>query len=80
VSGHAIRVERDGAVIESVETADPLAWIDAYQKRFKVADLACLPRFTGGWSAISATTPSAISSRVWRPAPTRISCRRRTSC
>jgi anthranilate synthase component 1 len=48
VRGHEIRVERDGKVVESVETADPLAWIDAYQKRFKVADLACLPRFTGG--------------------------------
>jgi anthranilate synthase component I len=48
VSGHDIRVERDGEVIESVESADPLAWIDAFQQRFKVADLACLPRFTGG--------------------------------
>ena len=48
VSGHEIRVERDGVVVESVETPDPLAWIEDFQRRFEVADLACLPRFTGG--------------------------------
>lgn len=48
VQGQRISLERDGAVIETVETADPLSWIDAFQKRFRVADLACPPRFTGG--------------------------------
>ncbi len=48
ISGQRIRVERDGQVIEDVETADPLAWIDAYQQRFQVAEVAGLPRFTGG--------------------------------
>ncbi|MCG6895865.1 MAG: anthranilate synthase component I [Thiocapsa sp.] len=48
VSGHSIRVERDGRIVEAVESPDPLAWIDAFQKRFRVADLARLPRFTGG--------------------------------
>ncbi len=48
VSGHQISIERDGSVVERAETADPLAWIDAFQKRFRVAEPACLPRFTGG--------------------------------
>lgn len=48
VSGQRVQVERDGAVIESAEVADPLAWIDAYQQRFQVAAVEGLPRFTGG--------------------------------
>ena len=48
VEGHRVQLERDGAVIESAEVADPLAWIDAYQQRFQVAELEGLPRVTGG--------------------------------
>ncbi|MBK1643457.1 anthranilate synthase component I [Thiocapsa imhoffii] len=48
VQGHGVQVERDGVVIEAVETPDPLAWIEGFQNRFVVADLDCLPRFTGG--------------------------------
>ncbi len=48
VSGDHIAVERDGALIEEAETADPLAWIQAFQGRFKVADHPGMPRFTGG--------------------------------
>ncbi|WP_295460988.1 anthranilate synthase component I [uncultured Thiodictyon sp.] len=48
VTGHAIQVERDGALIETAESADPLAWIDAFQARFRVATHPGLPRFTGG--------------------------------
>ncbi|WP_295587171.1 anthranilate synthase component I [uncultured Lamprocystis sp.] len=48
VTGTRIQVERDGALIESVETADPLAWISAFQARFRVAVHQGLPRFTGG--------------------------------
>lgn len=44
------RVERlvAGQLVEAVEVEDPLAWIESYQQKFKVAPLAGLPRFTGG--------------------------------
>ncbi|ADC72852.1 anthranilate synthase component I [Thioalkalivibrio sp. K90mix] len=48
VHGHDITVETDGDVVEQTTETDPLAWIEAYQARFKVADLPGLPRFTGG--------------------------------
>jgi anthranilate synthase component I len=48
IRGHQIQVERDGQVIESTESADPLAWIEQYQSRFQVAEIEGLPRFTGG--------------------------------
>jgi 2-phosphoglycolate phosphatase len=41
-------VERDGAVIEQAEAADPLAWIEAFQQRFSVAEHPDMPRFAGG--------------------------------
>ena len=48
VTGNRIAVERDGVVVEETESADPLAWIDAFQQRFRVATHSGLPRFTGG--------------------------------
>lgn len=48
VHGHDITVETDGKVVEQTTETDPLAWIEAYQARFKVAELPGLPRFTGG--------------------------------
>ncbi len=48
INGNDIRVERDGRVIESTESADPLSWIEDYQGRFSVAEIGGLPRFTGG--------------------------------
>ncbi|HIP53661.1 MAG TPA: anthranilate synthase component I [Chromatiales bacterium] len=48
IRGHAISVERDGEVVETTEAADPLAWIEDYQGRFRVARPEGLPRFSGG--------------------------------
>ncbi|WP_018137889.1 MULTISPECIES: anthranilate synthase component I [unclassified Thioalkalivibrio] len=48
VHGHDITVETDGDLVEQTTETDPLAWIEAYQARFKVAELPGLPRFTGG--------------------------------
>jgi anthranilate synthase component I len=48
IRGHRIEVETDGVVVESLEHADPLAWIEDFQARFRVPDLGGLPRFTGG--------------------------------
>lgn len=43
-----IIIEKDGAVIERITVADPLAYIAEYQQRFLVEEHASLPRFTGG--------------------------------
>jgi len=48
VCGETITIERDAEVVETVQVADPLAWIEAFQSRFKVPDVSGLPRFTGG--------------------------------
>jgi anthranilate synthase component 1 len=48
VTGHRVRVERDGVLLEEAEVADPLAWIESFQARFRVAEPPDLPRFAGG--------------------------------
>ncbi|MGB5830575.1 MAG: anthranilate synthase component I [Thiohalocapsa sp.] len=48
VYGKQIRVECAGELIEEAEADDPLAWIEAYQQRFSVADHPDMPRFAGG--------------------------------
>jgi len=48
VVGHTVTVETDGAIEEQVETDDPLAFIEAFQARFRVPELPELPRFYGG--------------------------------
>ncbi len=48
VDDHTVTITRDGEVIEQVEADDPLAWIEAYQARFKVPEIDHLPRFCGG--------------------------------
>lgn len=48
VNGHQVSIETDGVVTESVEVDDPLAYIEAFQARYRVPDLPDLPRFSGG--------------------------------
>ncbi len=48
VRGHDIEVERDGEIVETAAAQDPLAWIEAFQARFRVPEVEGLPRFTGG--------------------------------
>lgn len=48
VSGNQLTVETDGQVIESQDSSDPFAFIEAYQERFNVAEPEELPRFNGG--------------------------------
>jgi anthranilate synthase component 1 len=43
-----VTLERDGELVEQVETPDPLGWIDSYHRRFSVAEPPDMPRFTGG--------------------------------
>lgn len=48
VRGYAVTIEEAGEVVEQVEATDPLAFIEAFQERFRVPDLDGLPRFFGG--------------------------------
>lgn len=48
VRGNEVTVREDGEVIEQQQVDDPLAFIEAYQARYRVAELPDLPKFTGG--------------------------------
>ena len=48
VTGEHVEVRTDGELVESVDTPDPLTFIEAFQQRFRVAELPGLPRFYGG--------------------------------
>ncbi|OJZ18314.1 MAG: anthranilate synthase component I [Thiobacillus sp. 65-29] len=48
VRAHLLTVETDGVVAEEHSVDDPLAFVAAFQARFKAAPVARLPRFTGG--------------------------------
>jgi len=48
VSGHTVTIETDGRETRREETADPLAWIEAFRAGYRVPEIAGLPRFTGG--------------------------------
>ena len=45
---HTVRYYDQGALVEECERADPLDAIREYQARYRVPDVAGLPRFTGG--------------------------------
>jgi len=48
VTGERVTVLDDGVVTEEHTVADPLAWLAAFQERYRVAQPAHLPRFIGG--------------------------------
>lgn len=48
VRGHQVTVVRNGEVVESSHSDDPLAFVETYQARFNAPDLEELPRFNGG--------------------------------
>jgi anthranilate synthase component 1 len=48
ISGNDLTVVRQGEVVEALTSEDPLAWIEAFQGRYRAPDLPGLPRFTGG--------------------------------
>jgi anthranilate synthase component 1 len=48
VRGHRVLVLHGEAVTEDLESADPLAFVGEYVKRFRAAPLDGLPRFAGG--------------------------------
>ena len=48
IYGRRVVVERDGAVVEEAQAQDPLAWIEQFQARYRVAEHPDMPRFAGG--------------------------------
>ena len=48
VRGQQVTIDTDAGIVEAQETADPLAFIEAFQARFKVALLHSELRFVGG--------------------------------
>ncbi len=48
VHGYQVEVREDGELIESLEVADPLAWVEDFKDRYKVYEPAGMPRFHGG--------------------------------
>ena len=48
INGHDITLLQNNEVIESATSDDPLAWIEAFQSRYRAPELPDLPRFNGG--------------------------------
>lgn len=48
VTGQDIRLEHNGELQETATHANPLIWIEHFKARYKVPDVAGLPRFSGG--------------------------------
>ncbi len=48
VRGERVSVEEGDTVVESLETPDPLAFVAAFQERYRAPEVPGLPRFTGG--------------------------------
>lgn len=75
VAGNVIEVETDGAVVESLQSDDPLAWIEDFQARYRVAEVEGLPRFNGGlvgyfgYDTIRYIEPKLASSSQRKPNP-----------
>ncbi|WP_434457800.1 anthranilate synthase component I [Stutzerimonas urumqiensis] len=46
--GHEVTVTTDDQVVERVESEDPLAFVEAFKARYRVAPVDGLPRFNGG--------------------------------
>ena len=48
ISGKTIEVITDDVVVESIQSDDPLSWIENYQQQFNAYDLGDISRFSGG--------------------------------
>ncbi len=48
VHGHQVTLETDKQVVDQQQVDDPLQYIEDYLQGFKVAEVECLPRFSGG--------------------------------
>jgi anthranilate synthase component 1 len=48
VNGDTITLEKNGAILETVNGVNPLHWLEQFIARYKVPDIPGLPRFNGG--------------------------------
>jgi anthranilate synthase component 1 len=48
INGNQIHLEQNGELLETVTHDNPLVWIEQFTQRYKVPDIADLPRFNGG--------------------------------
>ena len=48
IHGNQIRLEKNAQILEELTHENPLVWIEAFKQRYKVPDIADLPRFNGG--------------------------------
>lgn len=48
VHGYHVSILQDGVEVESHDVEDPLAFVETFKERYKVADIPGLPRFNGG--------------------------------
>lgn len=48
VTGHTLSLEKDGVVVESVQTENPLEWIETFRQRYAVSEVPEHPQFVGG--------------------------------
>ncbi len=48
VYGRQIRVEENGATVETGDESNPLAWVKSFSARYKVPEITGMPRFSGG--------------------------------
>ena len=48
VRGQVVEVSHKGSVVESIETKDPIQFIEAFQDRYSIKHQENLPRFCGG--------------------------------
>src|SRR5690606_30497890 len=48
VHGQRVSLSQDGVEVESHDCEDPLAFVESFKERYRVAPIAGLPRFNGG--------------------------------
>ena len=48
IIGNQIRLEQDGELLEEATHDNPLLWLEEFMSRFRIPDIASLPRFNGG--------------------------------
>jgi len=48
ISGHQIQTITDNKIVETIESDDPLGWIENYQQEFNAYAPEGMPRFSGG--------------------------------
>ena len=52
IFGHQVQLEEDGEIIEQQQVADPLAYVEYFQRQFKVPELEDMP----GWRRLSSAS------------------------